>query len=471
VPMGHVSWVLAGGPTRAEPHYQVEKTDLGTAIQPFLFPAQLHGYIYRDVAVNPDQPFGLVRHQVAWNNRFHLYLQDEARPHLFFYLPDSFKLARASQSPYAPLMTVKFRQSESDPTGVTVSFTYVALPALDAERIDAASAVLQSRVPPALLQANGMVFEPLLLTEAVDFRLTLPGQGAQPRPEALVSLRDGIQDTLAMSLMEFRELFEALFTSGVSLFHGVVNVTLDGELLPSIPLVANLADMVGPLFDSQEAIEADGALRVTLLNAIESPVRIDTLRASLRRLSADQDELIPATIQELTTPLQLASRASTSFKIVPQTPGLSGEVIVSVLDTSDVTVLPDRDAVLTAILDPTVVVQPVVSVTVQTVPSLFQPTSATDVSPIVAIQVLFESGMVAQFTAATCTPAQALCEQSLAVSLSLRDFIVGTLSLGTYRYKVVVIRADGTLQQEDGWQTSNQDRLFINAASLPGSRQ
>jgi hypothetical protein len=464
VPIGFTTAVMPVVPT-----YQVVKADLGAAIQPFLFPAELHGYIYRDVTVNPDQPLGLVRHQVAWNNQFHLYLQDEARPYLFFYLPDSFKLARASQSPYHPLITVKFRQSESDPAGVTVSFTYVALAALDSERIEAATTVLQTRVPPALLQANGIVFEPLLLTEAVDFRLTLPGQGAQARPAALVSLRDGIQDTLTMSLMEFRELFDALFTSGVSLFHGVINVTLDGELLPSIPLVAHLDDMIGPLFDSQEQAEADGALRVTLINAIESPLRIDNLRASLRRLHDEQDELLPATIQELTTPLQLASRASTSFRVVPQIPGDSGEAFAAVLDTSGVTVLPDRDAVFTAILDPTVVVQPVVSLIIQTVPSLFQPVA--NAAAIVAIQVLFESGAVAQFTADSCTAAQALCEQSLDVPLSLRDFIVGTLSLGTYRYKVRVIRADGTLQEGGEWQTSNQDRLFISVASLPSSGQ
>jgi hypothetical protein len=187
----------------------------------------------------------------------------------------------------------------------------------------------------------------------------------------------------------------------------------------------------------------------------------------LRRLDALDDDPIPATIQDLATPLELAPGAATLFRVVPDSP-IAGELDAE-LDTSDVTVLPDRETVYAAILDPTVLVQPVVDLTIQTVPALFQP--PVDAPAIVAIEVLFDSGEMAQFTAATCTAAQPLCEQSLEIPLSLRDFILGRLSLGTYRYQVRVIRADGTLQQEDGWQTGSQDRLFISAASLPGSKQ
>jgi hypothetical protein len=466
--VGSTSRVLVTRPVQAEkPPFLEVQTTLDNPLS-FSFPPELHGYIYRGVTIDPDKPFRLIRHQVAWRERFHLYFQDEARPQVFSYLPDNFKLARDDTSPYYPWMKIQFRPAESNPSDVVVQFDYIALPTFDLDRLVAATEALQKQVPPNVLQTHKVEFEPLLVTGDIEYRLTLPGQGAQTRPNALVSLTEGIQDTLTLSLLEFRAIFDALFTSGSSLFQGSVNVKLGEELLPPIPLDARLDDMEGPLFDSQEEAEAGGTVAVTLTNAIESPVRINSLKASLRRLddlNTPAEAPISATIQALATPLELAPGASTLFRVVPNVP-TDGELDAE-LDTSDVTVLPDREAVYAAILDPTVLVQPVVDLTIQTVPALFQPVA--NAAAIVAIEVLFDSGEIAQFTANTCTAAQTLCEQSLAIPLSLRDFIVGGLSLGTYRYKVRVIRADGTLQEGEEWQTGNQDRLFISVASLPGN--
>jgi hypothetical protein len=85
-----------------------------------------------------------------------------------------------------------------------------------------------------------------------------------------------------------------------------------------------------------------------LQNAIESPVRIRSLPAQLRR----GQTAAPAVIQNFTPPVDIPPQGDVVLTVTSPTPLQGSEPLYAAFDLGDVEVLPDREAVWNAIINP-----------------------------------------------------------------------------------------------------------------------
>jgi hypothetical protein len=421
---------------------------------PFVFAPALHGYIFSGISVAPGQSFELIRHQTSWQNNAYTYYQDAAQRWVFYYLPDQFKIGRDTHAPHRPLLTVLFNESNGDGSPDSATVNYIALPCVDGARLQAAAAELKAKVTDAVPAGVTVpTFAPMLApADKIKFELAT-GQGdanSSPyveRKGAIVELSRAIRDSLTVSIDQFEKINDALFGGSDALFTGRVRVALPGEQEEAIPFAARFNDLSGDIFDYQQAALDNGGLHVTLTNAIESPVDIAKLGATLNRGSAS----VPGTIQnlDLSKPLRLAPGAQVSFDVVPATPLPADGTTAAVYDLSAVQVSPDRDAVLAAVVDGDVLPSYEAQITVETLETFTAP------SDVQAIQVDFENGPSVVLRADAKT-AVAKVPRPITVLLS------GKADQGTYRYKVRAERASGETVTPD-WHTDSQMHIFVFA--------
>jgi hypothetical protein len=210
-----------------------------------------------------------------------------------------------------------------------------------------------------------------------------------------------------------------------------------------IPFRARLDDLVGAVFTAQVAATADGSLAVTLTNAVESPLRVNTLDAAVASA--------PAAIRGLTLPVErLAPGGRLDLDVVPSTP-LAGPPEVS-FRLDGVKVLADAEAIWNAILD-RATVEYFDIVTVKALPVMFEPLPDRPNDRIEAILVEFEGGATAQLDAGTL-------EARVRVDYPIDDVILRRRVDTSYRYTVTVIRADGR-QDRDPQPRQHTARLFF----------
>jgi hypothetical protein len=422
--------------------------------KPFVFPRDLHPYVTQSVTPVSGQHFGLIRQEVA----SHVYFQDQAQPHVFYYLPDSFKIARIPESPHYPFMSVRFQTTEgslTEPTALPVTLEYVAVPFVDAERLATAASNLIRHVPEPLTGGvDGPVFRPFL-ADTLRYKVVLPrADVSEPtQGEYLVDLRSGIHHRLTLPVQDFQAVFEAMFGGSAVLFRGQVDVDLNegaNARIPPIPFIGRLHDLVGELFDYEESPEeASGGLKITLRNAIESPVNIVNLTIELWRGEAR----VLGQMQglDLTSPVELSPGAAIGFVVVPTSP-LPGEgPLTAVFNLQEVEVRPDPQALWNAILDPTVPAEYTKTIVVRTFPEIFTE------HQIEVIEVDFERGNTVELTAAAPN-----AEATLRFPIS--DIILRQASEGTYSYRLTVVRKTGQVR-DSAWRTDN-GTIFITAAEI-----
>jgi hypothetical protein len=65
--------------------------------QPFVFPKELHPYIFTGLTPGDGGGSGLTVHQLTWTDRSHSYFQQTLNPHRFYFLPDAFKIKRKTE--------------------------------------------------------------------------------------------------------------------------------------------------------------------------------------------------------------------------------------------------------------------------------------------------------------------------------------------------------------------------------------
>jgi hypothetical protein len=407
---------------------------------PFMFLPSLHGYVFQGVTPGGGAG-GYVRHQIQGAGRFHTYLQDATRPHVVHYFPDEFKIARRPEPPHTPWVTVRV-VSASGRADTQVVFHYIVAPYTDPDRLRQARDRL---LADPRFGAADVQFQPFL-TSDVSFSVDRPtthGSVREVRTGASQVLQSALKDTLVMGLEDFGVLFDALHRDTASLFMGSVRIEVPGGAAELIPFRARLDDLVGAVFTAQVAATADGSLAVTLTNAVESPLRVNTLDAAVASA--------PAAIRGLTLPVErLAPGGRLDLDVVPSTP-LSGPPEVS-FRLDGVKVLADAEAIWNAILD-RATVEYFDIVTVKALPVMFEPLPDRPNDRIEAILVEFEGGATAQLDAGTL-------EARVRVDYPIDDVILRRRVDTSYRYTVTVIRADGR-QDRDPQPRQHTARLFF----------
>jgi hypothetical protein len=428
------------------PRFREVSTALDSMISPFLFSPDLHGYIFRNITPQTSPATGLLRWQVA----AHSYYQELARPYIFYYLPDAFKLVRRPDGTRPPWMSVRLTTSDGFHSQATtqVTLSYAVAPFLDADRLAAATPELASHIPASA--GRGPQLEPLMTT-AVRFFIERPqavGAVTEERNTASVALRSAIHDTLTMPLTDFQPLFDALVQPNATLFHGKVVVDVSGWPAEEISFIGRMDDLAGDvLFYAAIPDGASGGLKVTLTNAIESKLRIGGLTAALSRGGA----FAVAEIHDLSLPIEkLEPGESMTFVVAPHDPVSGDGELVARFDLDDVKTIPDALAIWNAIVEEATS-DYYRNITVKAVPALFEPPADRPDDQIVAIVVAFERG-------ATVELAPDHLEDTAQVDLPIEAVIARQTVSDAYNYRVTTVRKNG--QQQDSTPAPRRDQLF-----------
>lgn len=411
---------------------------------PFYFPPELHGYIFRDL--KEDSGTGVLCRMVEG----HAYYQDPEEPRIFYYIPDSFKLARRSSPPYIPLISVRLIGDEE------ISLEYTARPRVNPKRLKKALRKLSAFVPPVpagLPQEENRVKLRPLLAEPGKLRLylALPDIGGtgplKERKGAYVDLRAGVRDRLILSVREFREVFEALYRPESSLFQGRVDVELGKGQKAAIPLIARLEDMAGRLLEYKEKENSSGSREISLMNRIESPLRIRGLTVNLLR----KQEKIDSELGDLSLPAVLGPGQKLRFFVRPRDPGDGNEAFSVRIGLEQVEVLPDPEAVWNSIVDPRLPPEPR-TLCVKTF--LFEDEEAA--AGISELIVEFEGGNSVELS-------RKCSSSTVTLDVPLKDRVLCRTDCGEYRYTVKTVDMNGQISgilEKNG----TEDLLIVEAA-------
>jgi len=432
--------------------------DVQSDRNPFVFPPNLHPYIFSSITGINNTSFKPDLRQVNG----HSYYQDPAERHVFYYLPDSFKLVRCPESPHYPFLGVLIQPIENS-EDVQVTINYWAYPYVDAARLEAAAKVLRAKVPdPLPAGVTGVVFEPLVASNPRLF-LGLPKEDGslayQERSEVLVELRSGFHDSRTLSLQEFQSIYDAIFSPTTQLFQGQVRVSFpDGEHTEIIPFIAQMNDLVGEKFDYTKQVDiATGSIQATLKNTIESPIRIDRLGAKIVYDDTQIDGVIGSLSAAL--PLELKPEESLTFTVTPASAITGSNPSGIFFDLSGVEVLADSEAIWNKILLSQSSMIRNRAIKVKTTKAVFG-------DRIEAISVDLKLGTTIDFTR------DATSEQltvSANVVTPIRDLILHEADSGTYEYRSLVILNDGTKVEDPAsqWRSQNSETLWITNTELP----
>ena len=297
----------------------------------FNFAPNLHGYVYKGIEDVQDGSAQLIPRTVAWKGRTHLYYQEDRTPYLFRYLPDGVYLTRTEDRPLRPSMRVRFTSPDDSLENMRALIEYAATPVVDAERLLDAAKQLKAHLPSQLpTGVTGPIFEPLVVTDPEKLRLDVSvpragGGGSPPvaRPGVVKNLADAFSDQITdLSVDGFQEIFDALFGSSAVVFAGAVTVGEQGNRpATSIPFVARLKDLHGPVFALEEKANADGSVQLTLTNASESPLVVRAVPAQLAPKDAApveaRLEALKVAGKAVTFPVELKPDQALKARVVP----------------------------------------------------------------------------------------------------------------------------------------------------------
>lgn len=424
--------------------------------RPFVFPPALNGHIFGSISGGRGQEFKLARRQVKWRDSFASYFQDPVEPHIFYYLPDRFKLARRPEAPHYAMLSVRFGAGETADAEPRATVEYWAFPFVAAARLEAAAQALQGYVP----NKQPPHLEPLLV-ERPRLRLTLPlaggGAGEQQREDLLIDLRAGFCDTLTMGVSQFQELFDAVLGGASRLFAGSVEVRLPSVEggVEQIPFEARIVDTVGQLLSFSSMVdEAANSVTLTLRNAVESRLRLKQLAFKLSRGGVP----LPAAVQGLALPRVLSPGEELPLLLSAATAPAGGEELHVIVDRSEAELLADDSA---AVLD---------SILRADTPATYQRTISVETLPVVfggtlqVISVEFAGGRAVNFRRDASPTSY---QQQLQVATPIRDLLLRTPDSGMYRFRLHVIDTDGRKLSDAQWRTATTEALWITSDDLP----
>lgn len=444
-----IQWVTYRPPVEPQFREATRVLDIQSDYHPFVFPPSLHPYIYRNITDSNNTSFKLDFRQ----SNGYSYYQDPAERHVFYYLPDSFKLVRRPESPHYPMLSIEFQPVEgSEEMQVTIEFW--AYPFVDAARLSAAAKDLEQYIPQP--SSSGVEFKPLVAETSPRLFLGLPKEDGsldyRERSNVLVELRSGFRDSCTMSMKAFQKIYDALFSS-TQIFQGQVQVSLPNSKTEIIPFIAQIDDVVGEKFDFTQSIDvATGTIQVSLKNAIESPIRINSLAARV-----NTNLQVQAAITGCIFPIELKSGESINLTVNSAIPLNSSSQ--AVFDFSSVEVLADREAIWNSIvrLDSTATYKR--KLEVRTVSAIFG-------DRIAAISVDLKSGTSVTFVR-DATPDRLIVQADLVTPV--RDWILNRVDTGNYDYRSQIVLSNGTSVEDAAgqWRSESREPLWITTEKLP----
>ncbi len=530
---------VAGKPP-PQPLFRAAQVTIDTSLAFFFDPS-----LERDVFVNlPNatggQPATLRPVTIpfpAGGAKSYSYWQDPLQPTAIYFLPDGYKIARLATSPHTPALGITTRGS--DPATLNVTLTFLAIPVWDEARTAAAMAgPLQ-----AAFSIPSVSSLTILLATTSKLLVNLPSadptasNAPVPITNAIIDTATGIQGSVTLSLAAFQQVYNAMFVSPSVLLSGQVDVTVD-DVTDSVPFSGRASEFAGEIFDSEIAFDrGTNQVTLTVRNAIESPVHVDALAATLLRAGrptpakvvaispplpvdlgpweADSppdpaaavataastdgdgtagtaapspgDDEAPATAPSATT--AVASTAAVASRVAPPlssltltlqlAPGQSFDPATDKvdLDTSQVTVNPDHDAIWNAIVEHQSVAPVKRPITLLLAATVFGPTAPPSLAPalaptppppdasssaapaLLAVEVVFANGQTVTFLPSLPVTG-GFFSQTLQLNVDIAAYILGTQDSSVYNYRIDAVTAAGT--RPGAWTTSNVDTLFLS---------
>ena len=417
------------------------------------FNPQLHGYIFQGFTHSTSTGQGLIERQVNYNERWYSYFQDEVQPHLFYYLPDAFKLARSPDGKRTPLLLLELLDGEPE----QYRLTYVAMAAFDWDRLEAAETVLQQYIPAGQPKAIGL--EPFQ-TSAVTFVAFAPALYRNGAPTTIGL--NVMRSTVLLTQDEFATIWDELNGRATLSLSGKLQVAVQGFPAQEIPVTLHLADTVGELLSITTTVDVvNGGYRLTLQNGIESPVHLTTLGAFVQSVTRGVADVRPATWRELALPTTPLAPGETITAFLAPPPDVAVQAYVPLVDTDQVQVLPATEVIFDAMLAASVRAyqRPV---TVQVPKGLF--TSRAE-GAIAALQVTFVGGETVILTP-PADEKQAVVSATAQVNYPLKEVLLGRTPSQWYQYTVVVVWANGIVTPPSAPQAGEATTFFLRVPQL-----
>ena len=470
---------------------------------PLFLNANLHPYLYDGAHPQGGGGPGLEVKQLKHGANFHTYWVDATDPAHVYYLPDAFRLARREKpGPFTPLMTVRPVPGATPDAEPQMAFEFVATPWIDTVRLEAAKHELAKTLPlpraeggvpasPAGLgtmlgamlggaiggTAGGVVagalggllgvsadaeraalirMEPLPIEKA-SFWLTLPGAaggGLVERPAAQVDVRTAVIVAETLSMADFQAVYDALVGGAVAIMKGEIRVELRPGAVERLPFEGRFDRMNGELMSAVITPGAQsGQFTITLTNAVESPLEVSGITASLLTRGIES----PAyAVAGTPYPRTLAPGEKLMINVAPKTnlptPMPNGLTVEPLLDFSGVKVVPDSEAIWNAILDADVAVEARRKIKVKLFPGMFDAPSGAAADRAMAVVVQFEGGASVELTPEAP-------EGQVSLSAPIGDIVLKRAGAGGYRYKSQIIRRSSRPIDAE-WRSDNADLLI-----------
>lgn len=455
------------------PRFGVTTSDLDDS-QAFFYPPQLYPSIYAGVTVGAAS-FAMRRVEVLYDGVPYPYYQEVANAANFYYLPDSFKLGRSISAPHMLMLRVGAADTDGTMEHVKVSFSFIAVPYISADRLAQAVEALRPRAPgPYPPGVAGPQLMPLVVAQsALRLSMLLAGAASHAGEGAILSLRNGIKSSDDLSVADFATVYNALF-GGVALMSGSLELDLasSGGTTESVPVELRVGDPWGPVLDSAQQPEPDGSVRVVLTNMVESPVTISALEATVSRVGATPAVIGAASVTALdrSLPMTLAAGEQITLHVsAPDAPG-TGPLRATIMP--QLTVAPDPRAVWLSVFDHSAPMPLQREVMVRVPIDIFDPRAGAKGHPALkGVTVEFEAGVAATFDrsdiiAGALSP---FIVKIVSVPVGLEGYVIAGVAKGTYEYRVAAITDTDALVREAALRVSNLDVLDVTLPAFPPS--
>jgi hypothetical protein len=434
---------------------------VATSVKDVWFLDTISGDLTSDVTGVQPMQAGYEQHTVAGYDQ--PLFRDVNSETAFYYLPDAFKIARRATAPFLPLIDVVLHGATLDDAQATIFFT--ALPVVDVDKLNAAHNSISAEHP-----GQTITLEPLPTPQNIEYGLYLPGTTPFSKRTVPVALNQALTDSVDLSLADFQTVLASLTAPVPKYLQGKITVHV-GDNIENVPLVARADDFPGPYFQQTRSVDdASAAIRLTLVNSVESAVQVDALPINATRggvavsCSVVCDPPLPATIAAADddNPTGAALRVT----ITPASGPLDDTLRV-VVDQSRCHVVPDAAGLLRAVLDPDAPIQVSrpVSVKIPTVLFGTEPEPPPSPKNIIGIAMTFQNGnTVNLLRPKDLSAVWVAADPPGTVSLSVSDYLLRQSSgeSSPIRYKLAITYSTGHTVTDAEWRSSPVDSIRLD---------
>ncbi len=391
--------------------------------------------------------------RVEFEERVHSYFIDPNDRDRVHFLPDSFRLQRKNDVPRTPLMLVRSVPATEEGGETQFELEFIATPHIDEDRLLAASDELGFTDTDG--ERHEFEFVPLSVSGA-ELRLALPsssGGGFEVIANAQVDLQSGVSVRLQLAETDFLSIFNALRGEGSHIvMNGEVKLDLGGPAPETIPVELRLDSMNG------EALELDllqplnaRSVNISLLNVIESPLRIE----GLRPVAVVGEDTIPLNITKKQPDFGQVIQPGSDFRMrVEAAADLPEDGSFHVLyEDMDIEIDTDHEAVFDAVFDESSSVALEQEIEVATFAPFFTNSGDHENGALIAFFIEFQDG-----DDVTLEATQLKSETS--IELPLADIVFRKESEGEYTYRISEIRERGMVGPT-AWKTSTSSTLNV----------